>query len=218
MAEIQEIKGVVVSADVYKFRVACKTNMLGSLHIGGLVGVQGYDAQSFDLIVGMVANITIPEDDLTRRIALSGNATPQIVADVQKNRSPMVADCIALGWIDGSGNSKPPRVVHTLPQRPPMLLQQVLPVSNLQGQKFANDKPGYYGLLIRALGPDLPYILGLHMRWLVENEVNIIEHLIAVGDLLSHDPDMLIRIQNQVRSAINYDLVNFTDGGQLIWG
>ncbi len=217
MTEKQEISGVVVSADIYNFRVACKTNMLGDLHVGGLVGVQGHDPQNYDLIVGMVANITIPEDDLTQRIALSGNATPQIVADVQRNRSPMVADCIALGWVDGSGSTEH-RVVHTLPQRPPMLLQSVLPVNTLQREKFTAD-PGYYGFLIRALGADLPYILALHIGWLAKvDRTRVIDHLVEVGRLLNHDPSMLIEVQNQVRSAINSNLVSFGENGQCVWG
>lgn len=95
-------------------------------------------------VVGLIYDLSVPDDEFARQIAASEAATPEQIADHQHNRQiPVEFSAIAVGYRRESSYH------HSLPPQPPLPLAAINRMNNQEVLDFT-DRLDFLALVVNA--------------------------------------------------------------------
>lgn len=151
--------GRVTRAATIGFDVGCRVNELTAVSFGGLV--KAIPKDTHEAVYGLVYNINIDDDSLSRRLIMAEDPPVELINDQRENRLlPVEMNVMAVGYRQNQ------KIIHGLPPRPPLNLDPVELVRDPAEIKAFSDKLGYLRLILRANSDDVPVeqLLVAHVR------------------------------------------------------
>ncbi len=193
--------GRVLRANTTGFAVGSRVNQLTTPGFGSLVKAQA--AGEREAIYGLIYNINIDDDQLIRRLVMVEDPRQEVIEDQRRNRIlPIEMSVLAVGYhLNGS-------VHYSLPPRPPLNLDPVVLVDDLQEVMEFTQNPGYLRLILRAEGGRVPVdqLLVAHMHDFYVRRGNDAAWIVAMVreliELLRSNYEVLIPTLEALNSAV----------------
>lgn len=155
MNEIQI--GRLLRANNTGFVVGCHVSQLNSPSFGALVRVPLEDDYQ---VYGLIYDIHIDDDGLVRQLVTTESVDETVIQDNRLNRNvPLEISVLALGYQQGH------RIIHLLPPRPPLSLDQIFLCQPEEIYRFTNsDRFGYLRHILRQADLPVGELLAAHVR------------------------------------------------------
>jgi hypothetical protein len=156
MSEAIEI-GRLLRAGASSFVAGCRVGAAHLPSFGALVAAPlGPDLRVF----GLIYDIRIADDGLVRQLVTAEGVSDEVIRDNRERRIvPIEMSVVVVGWEQGGF------ILHQLPPRPPLSLDQVLPCDPETIRRFTGaGNFAYFRHLLRM--PDLPLgeLLSAHIQ------------------------------------------------------
>lgn len=182
--------GRVLRANTTGFAIGSRVNQLTEPGFGSLVKAQPITAG--ESVFGLIHDINIDDDQLIRRLVMTEEPRPEVIADQRLNRLlPIEMSVIAIGY------SQNGQIIHALPPRPPLNLDPVeLCTDPAEVTRFTDDL-GYLRLILRASGGRIPV------------DQLLVAHIRQVYQLRGDDRTWSNRVVNELIELLrsNYDVL-----------
>ena len=141
--------GRILRASIMGFAVGSRVGQLSVPAFGGLVKAQPIDQG--EAIYGLIYNMNIDDDPLVRRLVLAEYPPEAVINDQRQNRLlPIEMSVLAIGYL------REGEIYHALPPRPPLNLDPVHLVRDLDELRNFSDNLAYLRLILRAAGGNVP--------------------------------------------------------------
>ncbi|WP_299029454.1 hypothetical protein [uncultured Thermanaerothrix sp.] len=149
--------GRVLRADNTRCVVGCRAGQANLPVLGSLVRLPVEDAYQ---VYGLVANVQIFDDGLTRQVAISEAPDPSVVLDNQYNRNlPLEIGVLFVGYERAGALS------HLLPPRPPLVLHVLYACTPEEVCRFTmHGRFGYFRHILRATDQPIDELLAAHLQ------------------------------------------------------
>jgi hypothetical protein len=149
--------GRLLRAGTTDLVVGCRVSQVDAPSFGALVRVpleQGYQ------VYGLIYDIHIDDDGLVRQLVTAEAVDAAIIADNRVNRNvPLEMSVLSVGY------QKDGRIVHLLPPRPPLSLDQILLCDVGELLAFTSTgRFGYFRHILRAQDLPVGELLAAHLQ------------------------------------------------------
>lgn len=158
---MQEI-GRILRASTQGFAFGSRAAQLDIPYFGALVKAQ---VNPDECIYGLLYNFNVDDDPLVRRLVLADNLPPSTIEDQRRNRLlPVEMSVLSIGQRSHD------KVTQGLPPRPPLNLDPVYLVDDLDEVKAFSDKLSYLRLVLKSAEAGVPVdqLLVAHIRSIYE--------------------------------------------------
>jgi hypothetical protein len=193
--------GRVLRANTTGFAVGSRVNQLTMPGFGSLVKARA--AGEREAIYGLIYNINIDDDQLIRRLVMVEDPRQEVIEDQRRNRIlPIEMSVLAIGYRLNEA------LHYSLPPRPPLNLDPVVLVDDLQEVAEFTQNPGYLRLILRAEGGRVPVdqLLVAHMHDVYvqrgEDAAWILAMVRELIELLRSNYEMLIPTLEALNSVV----------------
>ena len=148
--------GRLLRANTAGFVVGCRVNQLEAPSFGALVRVPQVDGYQ---IFGLIHDMHIDDDGLVRQLVTAEGVDESVIADNRLNRNvPLEMSVLVVGYAEGE------RVLHLLPPRPPLSLDQIYLCEADEIRRFtAAGRFGYFRHILRAKEMPVGELLAAHL-------------------------------------------------------
>ncbi len=148
--------GRLLRANTAGFVVGCRVNQLEAPSFGALVRVPQVDGYQ---IYGLIHDMHIDDDGLVRQLVTAEGVDESVIADNRLNRNvPLEMSVLVVGYAEGE------RVLHLLPPRPPLSLDQIYLCEADEIRRFtAAGRFGYFRHILRAKEMPVGELLAAHL-------------------------------------------------------
>ncbi len=149
--------GRMLRADNTRCVVGCRAGQANLPALGSLVRLPVEDTYQ---VYGLVANVQIFDDGLTRQVVVSDTIDPSVILDNQYNRNlPLEIGVLFVGY-ERSG-----ALSHLLPPRPPLVLHVLYACTPEEVRRFtAHGHFGYFRHILRATDQPIDELLAAHLQ------------------------------------------------------
>jgi hypothetical protein len=148
--------GRLLRANTAGFVVGCRVNQLEAPSFGALVRVPQVDGYQ---IYGLIHDMHIDDDGLVRQLVTAEGVDESVIADNRLNRNvPLEMSVLVVGYAEAE------RVLHLLPPRPPLSLDQIYLCEADEIRRFtAAGRFGYFRHILRAKEMPVGELLAAHL-------------------------------------------------------
>ncbi len=149
--------GRMLRADTTRCVVGCRA---GQPHLPPLGSLVRLPVDETYQVYGVVADIQVFDDGLTRQVVISPNLDPSVILDNQYNRNlPLEIGVLFVGYEQNGCLS------HLLPPRPPLVLHVLYTCTPAEVRRFtAHGRFGYFRHLLRATDQPLAEVVAAHLQ------------------------------------------------------
>ena len=139
--------------------VGCRVSQINAPSLGGMVRIP-LDETNNNQTYGLIYDINIDDDGLVRQLITSDNVENHVIMDNRINRNvPVEISVLFIGY-EQSGE-----ILHLLPPRPPLTLDEILLCSPDDLCRFTNAGHfGYFRHILRAADLPVSELLASHLR------------------------------------------------------
>ena len=179
--------GRILRASTQGFAFGSRAAQLDIPFFGALVKAQANDSEC---IYGLLYNFNVDDDPLVRRLVLSDNLQPSAIEDQRNNRLlPVEMSVLSVGQRVGT------TVTQGLPPRPPLNLDPVFLVDDVDELVAFTDKLSYLRLVLKSAEAGVPV------------DQLLVAHIRSVHELRNRDNEWAMRVIQEVIELLrsNYE-------------